>query len=93
MTNLRALLAAATPGKWSRESGEGETDWIMAAAEQNFHVASDVEDTDADLIAALVNAAPLMLDVIEAAQAEVRLQRSKALNDALARLDALEAKE
>jgi len=105
---LRALLAAATPGPWHAEAIGSEGYVVYAPPKvkgtRQPRVAAcryldwGVDKANAALIVALLNAAPLMLDVIEAARAVIaRVPHGMAtetevgLDLALAALDALEA--
>lgn len=93
MTDLRQLEAAATPGPWKVgfEDGSGST-WItvddgeaevVSGTADSWGVPQGVLDpADAALIAALRNAAPYLLDVVDAARA---LKRTNWYADALGR--------
>lgn len=65
--HLRILLSAATPGEWHCDS-HFASPWISSG---HFGMRRDVfkcgSRADADLIMALVNAAPQLLAVLEAA--------------------------
>lgn len=74
---LRALLAAATPGPWEHRQHEG---MHALAARDGWAMESEPDDSDdgarvaADfaLVAAMRNALPALLDVAEAARAVAR---------------------
>ena len=63
LTQLRELLANATPGPWGVErDGMEPSSWVTP------HGAFSHHDPDNELIAAAVNALPALLDIAEAAQ-------------------------
>jgi hypothetical protein len=78
ITGLRAKFAAATPGPWSEASQDEERGWYHEDAEPGFdrvagpptsphHAAADVE-----LIVALRNQGPALLDRVEEAEGAVQ---------------------
>lgn len=65
--NLRALLAAATPGPWDVETQTENLSMLWGGAiRYDEHVCSELSEQDASLIAAAVNALPALLDEVEA---------------------------
>ena len=78
MADLRALLDAATPGPWTVEFSTGvaededgneiESAWMSGPRMLDMGDYQTLREDDAALIVALVNAAPALLDVVEAAR-------------------------
>ncbi len=69
---LRALLAKATPGPWSanrpHHTADGEMEWEILGTPRDLCVcikANYLDPEDAELIPALRNAAPALLDELE----------------------------
>lgn len=94
IARLRALRAAVTTGNWY-------ADYSEIVADDGTLVARRMFESDAELVAATINALPLLLDVCEAARA-VRLtnagkgepdsEADVVLDAALARLEATDGK-
>lgn len=88
--NLRKLHEAASPAPWHVE--QGSIAWMIRERPKGPQVGNVICVEDVDLIAALRNAAPYLLDVVDAARAyhghhDLRNVNYKQLTDALAALD------
>ena len=77
MTDLRALLAAATPGPWAVDHGDNDPpdQWEFAPlvagtpfCDWTRETEMGLSESDAALIVAAVNALPALLDVAAAAR-------------------------
>lgn len=79
-TDLRELLAKATPGEWRhRVMSQGQRQYPEVWAPSGFVASFGKEgDGDALLIAALRNAAPSLLDEIEHLRAKLEEARDRA---------------
>lgn len=103
--HLRSLLAKATPGRWVWDTKYSHIDAVQDKSTESVAFAAPVgdqnselviEDSDAELIAALVNAAPALLDVVEAACAWVDGHCSHDVKERIAlrvAVDAIRAQE
>ena len=73
---LKAIADAATPGPWSHNNGDGYTAFIVEGPEgepvAKCSFGPYEGSTDAALIAAMRNALPKLLAVVEAAEAHDR---------------------
>lgn len=72
MADLRALLDAATPGPWIACTWDPMEAPHIVPEGGTHHPSEDIArrlgKANAELVAALVNAAPALLDVVEAAE-------------------------
>lgn len=70
-TELRELLAAATPGPWRVHAALGDEFWYLSSGpDTNLIAQGSFAFADAELIAAAVNALPGLLDRAERAEKE-----------------------
>ena len=74
---LRKLLAAATPGEWQAYENRSGTLYVAAGGEIVFFAANDdgTQDANTDLIVALHNATPALLDELDALRADAERYR------------------
>lgn len=98
IAELRSLLDKATAGPWEasdREVRESHGGGAIAST-YPIHTTPEAADVDADLIAAMRNALPLLLDVVEAARGNLNTVRDLPVNahtiDIIYRQDARETR-
>lgn len=96
-SDLRALLAAATPGPW-KAGRNGPIAMVVSGYDpdrfpRQFRADCGISDADATLIAAAVNALGPLLDALDAAEAERDAARAElaatqaVLNDGCVRVE------